>query len=100
MVICLARFSLVLKWREIFEPVTWRSNCTSLSSLETQVIPCYHSISCFFQVGSQLVQPLLAMITEMNRRQTELFRLLRKKDEEIMDYKESGVRLSRSILNY
>ncbi|XP_068740229.1 non-homologous end-joining factor 1-like [Montipora capricornis] len=49
-------------------------------------------------VGSQLVQPLLAMITELNRRQTELFRLLRKKDEEIMDYKESGVRLSRKSL--
>ena len=36
------------------------------------------------------------MIVELNRRQVELCTLLRKKDQEIMDYKESGVRLSRS----
>lgn len=39
---------------------------------------------------------MIAMIAELNRRQAELFTLLRKKDLEIMDYKESGVRLSRS----
>ena len=39
---------------------------------------------------------MMAMIAELNRRQAELFTLLRKKDLEIMDYKESGVRLSRS----
>ena len=49
-----------------------------------------------FKVGSHLVQPMIAMIAELNRRQAELFTLLRKKDLEIMDYKESGVRLSRS----
>lgn len=52
----------------------------------------------FLQVGSQLVQPLLAMITEMNRRQAELCTLLLKKDQEIKDYKESGARLTRSEL--
>jgi len=36
------------------------------------------------------------MIVELKRQQTELFTLLRKKDLEIMDYKDSGVRLSRS----
>ncbi|XP_029200277.2 non-homologous end-joining factor 1-like isoform X1 [Acropora millepora] len=45
-------------------------------------------------VGSQLVKPLLAMITEMTRRQAELCTLLRKKDQEIKDYKESGARLT------
>ena len=50
----------------------------------------------FPKVGSHLVQPLLAMVVELNRRQSELCALLRKKDLEIMDYKESGVRLSRS----
>ncbi|KAJ7371298.1 Non-ous end-joining factor 1 [Desmophyllum pertusum] len=49
-------------------------------------------------VGSQLVQPMLAMIVELNRRQAELCTLLRKKDQEIMDYKESGIRLSRKSL--
>ncbi|CAH3121148.1 unnamed protein product [Porites lobata] len=49
-------------------------------------------------VGSHLVQPMIAMIAELNRRQAELFTLLRKKDLEIMDYKESGVRLSRKSL--
>ena len=39
---------------------------------------------------------MIVMIAELNRRQAELFTLLRKKDLEIMDYKESGVRLSRS----
>lgn len=51
-----------------------------------------------FQVGSQLVKPLLAMITEMTRRQAELCTLLRKKDQEIKDYKESGARLTTSEL--
>ncbi|XP_020631999.1 uncharacterized protein LOC110068921 [Orbicella faveolata] len=49
-------------------------------------------------VGSQLVQPMLAMINELQRRQTELCVLLRKKDLEILDYKGSGVRLSRKSL--
>jgi len=49
-------------------------------------------------VGSHLVQPLLAMIVELKRQQTELFTLLRKKDLEIMDYKDSGVRLSRKSI--
>lgn len=50
------------------------------------------------KVGSQLVQPMLAMITELQRRQAELCILLRKKDQEILDYKDSGVRLSRSMV--
>ncbi|XP_078377948.1 non-homologous end-joining factor 1-like [Oculina patagonica] len=49
-------------------------------------------------VGSQLVQPMLGMIAELHRRQAELCTLLRKKDQEIMDYKDSGVRLSRKSL--
>ena len=43
------------------------------------------------------MQPMLAMITELQRRQAELCILLRKKDQEILDYKDSGVRLSRSM---
>ncbi|CAH3154868.1 unnamed protein product [Pocillopora meandrina] len=49
-------------------------------------------------VGSQLVQPMLAMIAELNRRQAELCKLLRRKDQEIMDYKDSGACLSRKSL--
>ena len=51
------------------------------------------------KVGSQLVQPMLAMISELQRRQAELCILLRKKDQEILDYKDSGVRLSRSMVH-
>ena len=51
------------------------------------------------KVGSQLVQPMLAMIIELQRRQAELYILLRKKDQEILDYKDSGVRLSRSMVH-
>ena len=42
------------------------------------------------------MQPMLAMIAELNRRQAELCKLLRRKDQEIMDYKDSGACLSRS----
>lgn len=49
-------------------------------------------------VGSQLVQPMLAMIAELNRWQGELCKLLKKKDQEIMDYKDSGACLSRKSL--
>ena len=38
------------------------------------------------------------MITEMTRRQAELCTILRKKDQEIKDYKESGARLTTSEL--
>ena len=51
------------------------------------------------KVGSQLVQPMFAMIIELQRRQAELCILLRKKDQEILDYKDSGVRLSRSMVH-
>ncbi len=40
--------------------------------------------------------PLLAMIGELQRRQQELVKELKKKDKEIDDYKVQGVRVSRS----
>ncbi len=43
---------------------------------------------------------MLGMIAELHRRQAELCTLLRKKDQEIMDYKDSGVRLSRSMVYF
>ena len=42
------------------------------------------------------MQPMLAMIAELNRQQAELCKLLRRKDQEIMDYRDSGACLSRS----
>ena len=39
---------------------------------------------------------MLAMIVELNRQQCELYTILEKKDQEIGDYRESGVALSRS----
>ncbi|XP_062519794.1 non-homologous end-joining factor 1-like [Corticium candelabrum] len=46
----------------------------------------------------QLLFPLLAMVGELGRRQSELKRLLEAKDCEIQDYKTSGARVSRRTL--
>ncbi|XP_031559593.1 non-homologous end-joining factor 1-like isoform X2 [Actinia tenebrosa] len=46
------------------------------------------------QISSSLLEPLVDMVAELQRRQTELQNLLEKKDLEISDYKASGVKLS------
>lgn len=43
-----------------------------------------------------LVLPLLSMVGELQRRQLELVKTLKKKDYEIQEYKSSGAVLSRS----
>ena len=43
-----------------------------------------------------LVFPLLSMIGELQRRQEELFKILKKKDYEIEEYRNSGAVLPRS----
>ena len=43
-----------------------------------------------------LVFPLLSMIGELQRRQDELFKILKKKDYEIEEYKNAGAVLPRS----
>lgn len=71
-----------------------------LCSIPVQILSNESAIILFVvKVGSQLVQPMLAMITELQRRHAELCILLRKKDQEILDYKDSGVRLSRSTVH-
>lgn len=71
-----------------------------LCSIPVQILSNESAITLFVvKVGSQLVQPMLAMITELQRRHAELCILLRKKDQEILDYKDSGVRLSRSTVH-
>ena len=48
-----------------------------------------------------LVFPLLSMVGELQRRQEELFKILKKKDYEIQEYKNAGAVLPRSkSLNY
>lgn len=43
-----------------------------------------------------VVFPLLSMVGELQRRQDELFKILKKKDYEIQEYKNTGAVLSRS----
>ena len=44
-----------------------------------------------------LVLPLLSMVGELCRRQDELFKILKKKDYEIQEYKNTGAVLPRSM---
>ena len=48
------------------------------------------------QLSCHLVEPLLCMVGELQRRQLELNKLLIKKDKEIQDYKDQGTLVSRS----
>lgn len=43
-----------------------------------------------------VVFPLLSMVGELQRRQDELFKILKKKDYEIQEYKNTGAVLLRS----
>ena len=43
-----------------------------------------------------LLEPTLAMVSELSRQQDELCVLLKKKDLEIREYKHLGVKISRS----
>ncbi|XP_050406642.1 non-homologous end-joining factor 1 [Patella vulgata] len=45
-----------------------------------------------------LTVPLMAMVSELLRRQQELFSIIYKKDKEIEDYKSQGARISRRYL--
>ncbi|XP_031559591.1 non-homologous end-joining factor 1-like isoform X1 [Actinia tenebrosa] len=72
---------LVLHFKTTLQPgvmFTWDFHC----STEEQMI------------SSSLLEPLVDMVAELQRRQTELQNLLEKKDLEISDYKASGVKLS------
>ena len=48
------------------------------------------------QARDHLTVPLLAMVSELFRRQREMTVILAAKDKEIDDYKSQGVRTSRS----
>ena len=48
------------------------------------------------QARDHLTVPLLAMVSELFRRQKELTTIIVAKDKEIDDYKSQGVRTSRS----
>ncbi|XP_070550387.1 non-homologous end-joining factor 1-like [Ptychodera flava] len=64
-------------------PFTWKFNCQTASQ---------------DMISSNLTVPLLTMVSELQRRQDELFKLLQKKDTEIEDYKLSGAKVSRKHL--
>ena len=48
------------------------------------------------QLTDHLIMPLLSMVGELSRRQSELIKLLGRKDREIQDYKDHGATVSRS----
>ncbi|XP_072028389.1 uncharacterized protein [Amphiura filiformis] len=48
--------------------------------------------------AEHLTTPLMSMVAELLRRQKELFRILKRKDAEIDDYKASGAKVSRKHL--
>jgi non-homologous end-joining factor 1 len=50
----------------------------------------------FEKMKDYVVFPLLSMVGELQRRQDELFKILKKKDYEIQEYKNTGAVLSRS----
>ena len=50
------------------------------------------------QYAQHLATPLLTMVSELCRQESELHRLLKKKDAEIEDYKAAGGKVSRSKL--
>ena len=50
------------------------------------------------QVELQLVQPLLTCASELFRQRLELVGIIRRKDQEIQDYKDGGAVLSRREL--
>ncbi|XP_033098033.1 non-homologous end-joining factor 1-like isoform X2 [Anneissia japonica] len=50
------------------------------------------------QVCSHLITPLMTMVGEMSRRESDLMKLLSKKDAEIEDYKAAGGKVSRKYL--
>ena len=43
------------------------------------------------------MMPLLGMVGELNRRQQELYKLMKNKDKEVEDLKSQGVRVTRSM---
>ena len=47
------------------------------------------------QVSNHLITPLLSIIGELCRRRSELMKIIGKKDQEIQDYKEQGMKVSR-----
>ena len=47
------------------------------------------------QVSNHLITPLLSIIGELCRRQSELIKIIGKKDREIQDYKDQGTTVSR-----
>ena len=47
------------------------------------------------QVSNHLITPLLSIIGELCRRQSELIKIISKKDREIQDYKDQGTTVSR-----
>lgn len=50
----------------------------------------------FVQAASHLTNPLLILVSELMRREKELYRLMKKKDDEIEDYQMAGAKVSRS----
>ncbi|XP_077997058.1 non-homologous end-joining factor 1-like [Glandiceps talaboti] len=59
---------------------------------------CHCYLATNDMMGIHLTTPLLTMIGELERRQEELESLLRKKDNEIEDYKLGGAKVSRKHL--
>jgi len=47
------------------------------------------------QLTDHLIMPLFSMVGELCRRQSELIKLLGRKDREIQDYKDHGATVSR-----
>ena len=48
------------------------------------------------QVCEHMTHPLMGMVSELMRRQSELVHLLQRKDKEIDDYKAQGAKVTRS----
>lgn len=57
----------------------------------------YCSLQENHMMREHLIYPLLSMVGELQRRQLELVKLLKKKDYEIEEYKNSGAVLSRKV---
>ena len=56
------------------------------------------SIYIFFQYAEHFSIPLLVMVGELERQQSELISILKGKDREIEDYKAQGSKVTRSML--
>lgn len=54
------------------------------------------------QVQTHLISPLSASVTELSRQKEELVSIIKRKDREIQDYRESGATVTRreSSLSY